>query len=176
MAIAVGIGSNTSYQKSSPFSIVQGAVLCLSEHIGVISDLSRVWQSPAWPLGSGPGFLNAVVLIQSDMQANDVLARLLMIEEQFGRVRDARNQNAPRTLDLDIIDHHGQVIDQPDLTVPHPRMHERAFVLGPLLDVTPDWHHPVTNALGHDLLTACAAAQNATPTNLELKIPIKGGI
>ena len=83
-----------------------------------------------------PPFVNACALVETRLAARALLDGLLAIERRHGRVREI--PNGPRTLDLDIVLYGGAVIDEPGLTVPHPRAHERAFVLAPLADVWPD--------------------------------------
>ena len=83
-----------------------------------------------------PAFVNACALVDTALGAHDLLARLLAIERRHGRVRDV--PNGPRTLDLDIVLYGGESLHEPGLTIPHPRAHERAFVLAPLLEVWPD--------------------------------------
>ncbi len=83
-----------------------------------------------------PAFVNACALVETALGARELLARLLAIERRHGRVRDV--PNGPRTLDLDIVLYGGEALHEPGLTVPHPRAHERAFVLAPLLEVWPD--------------------------------------
>jgi 2-amino-4-hydroxy-6-hydroxymethyldihydropteridine diphosphokinase len=82
-----------------------------------------------------PDYLNAVLLVQTGLPARDLLDAIHAIEASFGRVRAERF--GPRTLDIDIICYAGQVSDDPELTLPHPRAHERAFVLAPWLDIDP---------------------------------------
>ncbi len=103
---------------------------------------SGLWQSPAWPPGSdAPDYLNAVIAVKYDGTAETLLKTLHEIETALGRVRTVRN--APRTLDLDILDFSGQIIDSADLTLPHPRMLSRGFVLFPLEEIEPEWVDPV---------------------------------
>jgi 2-amino-4-hydroxy-6-hydroxymethyldihydropteridine diphosphokinase len=83
-----------------------------------------------------PDFVNACALVETQLAPRALLDALLALEQRQGRVRDIRN--GPRTLDLDIVLYGDQVIDEPGLKVPHPRAHERAFVLRPLLEVWPD--------------------------------------
>ena len=83
-----------------------------------------------------PPFVNACALVETRLSARALLDALLAVEKRHGRVREM--PNGPRTLDLDIVLYGGAVIDEPGLTVPHPRAHERAFVLAPLADVWPD--------------------------------------
>lgn len=84
----------------------------------------------------GPDFINAVVALDTDLPPLDLLVRLQAIEAAAGRERPYRN--APRTLDLDLLSHGEQVLDTPSLTLPHPRMDQRAFVLVPLAEIAPD--------------------------------------
>lgn len=101
---------------------------------------SRIYETQ--PVG-GPRqgkYLNAVWKIQTGLSAQNLLAELLKIEKELGRVRKERN--APRTVDLDILFYNNAVIETPGLCVPHPRLHERDFVLRPLMDICPDFVHP----------------------------------
>ena len=102
-----------------------------------------------------PDFINAVCLLATDLPPHDLLAALHDIESRFGRERSFRN--APRTLDLDIIDFDGRILSEEHLTLPHPRAHERSFVMLPLAEVAPDYHLPgygraaeLAAALGND--------------------------
>jgi 2-amino-4-hydroxy-6-hydroxymethyldihydropteridine diphosphokinase len=83
-----------------------------------------------------PAFINACALVETALGARELLTRLLAIERHHGRLRDV--PNGPRTLDLDIVLYGAEALHEPGLTVPHPRAHERAFVLAPLLEVWPD--------------------------------------
>ncbi len=96
---------------------------------------------------TGPDYLNAVALVRTGLDAHDLLRELQAIELTHGRERSHRN--APRTLDLDLLLHADDVIHTDTLTLPHPRMHERAFVLRPLLDVAPDIRIPGLGAASH---------------------------
>ena len=93
---------------------------------------------------------------ENKVSALNLLMRLLKLEEQFERVRaeDAELNPAPRTLDLDLLDWHGTVLNAPSLVLPHPKMHLRAFVLAPLAEVAPAWMHPVSAKTVRQLLDA----------------------
>lgn len=101
---------------------------------------SRCFSSAPVPVSDQPRYVNMVVRFEAAIAPPDLLAALQAIEREFGRVRGA--PNAARTLDLDIIDMGGLVRAAPDPILPHPRAHERAFVLLPLRDVAPCWVHP----------------------------------
>jgi len=102
---------------------------------------SSVWETP--PLGPPqPDYLNAAVALDTELDALALLRRLHEIEAAAGRTRGPE-RNQARPLDLDLLLFGGLVIDAPDITLPHPRMHERAFVLGPLAEIAPNELHPV---------------------------------
>jgi 2-amino-4-hydroxy-6-hydroxymethyldihydropteridine diphosphokinase len=129
---------------------LQGCVQAIAR----LRDTDVVAVSPVYetaPVGGPPqpDYLNAVLLIQTGLPPRDLLAAIYGIEADFGRVRAERF--GPRTLDVDIIDYAGQVSDDPALTLPHPRAHERAFVLAPWHDLDPDaalpGHGPIAGLL-----------------------------
>ena len=97
---------------------------------------------------SGPDYVNAAVLVETTLEPMALLRACQAIENAHGRVRPAGVVNAPRTLDLDVIAYEGTVSDDPVLTLPHPRMHERLFVLVPIADLLPDWRLPDGRTVG----------------------------
>ncbi|CAN5275866.1 MAG: 2-amino-4-hydroxy-6-hydroxymethyldihydropteridine diphosphokinase [Nocardioides sp.] len=131
----IAIGSNLGERLAS----LQGAVDALADTPEVwITDISPVYETE--PIGCPPGsenFLNAVVLIDTTMSSARLMDRALAIEDAFDRVRDT-GPNAPRTLDVDVISVGDRISSDAFITLPHPRVSERAFVLQPWLDVEPD--------------------------------------
>jgi 2-amino-4-hydroxy-6-hydroxymethyldihydropteridine diphosphokinase len=128
---------------------------------GRVLRCSPVYETaPQGPIREQPPFLNAVCAVATGLPARDLLTRLLEVERSLGRVRDV--PQGPRTIDLDLLLYGAAVVDEPGLELPHPRLHERAFVLVPLLDLAPDLHHPRTGA---SLRALCAGLrdQAATP-------------
>ena len=105
-----------------------------------LSARSRSYRTPPWGLVEQPDFINAAARLETTLTPRELLDALLAIEARAGRVRGARN--GPRILDLDLLLYGERVIDEPDLVVPHPRLHERAFVLLPLADVAPELKVP----------------------------------
>ena len=126
-----------------------------------ITAQSDLWRSKAWPDPSQPAYLNAVFAIETQLSATELMRTLLEIEQSFGRERSV--PNAPRTLDLDLIAYGVEVIDQPDLIVPHPRAADRRFVMGPLSQVAPAWVHPVLGKTALALFEAATVGLDAHP-------------
>ena len=137
--VYIALGANLSNPKET-FSL---AVHSLEEAGVRVEAVSGLWQSPAWPAGSGqPDYINACAKLSFTSPAPDLLAILQRIETQHGRVRTVRN--AARTLDLDILDFGGEIVKTADLELPHPRMLSRGFVLFPLAEIAPRWADPVS--------------------------------
>jgi 2-amino-4-hydroxy-6-hydroxymethyldihydropteridine diphosphokinase len=122
---------------------------------------SRWWRSAAWPDRAHPDYLNGVALVETSLPPREVMEALLRVEAAFGRRRGAAND--PRTLDLDLIAYGRTVVDEPGLTLPHPRAHERRFVMGPLAEVAPDWIHPELGATAAELAAAAVIGADAVP-------------
>lgn len=116
--------------------------------------LSGVWETEAWPQGSGqPDYYNAVAELDgAGLEPEPLYDVLQQIERAFGRER--REKWAPRTLDLDILAMDGFVGEFGAVTLPHPRMQDRAFVLAPLAELAPDWRHPASGLSVAELLAA----------------------
>ena len=145
-AIVIAMGSSLAGDYASGTALLEAA-LSRFEAAGLsIAGRSGWWRSAAWPDPSAPDYLNGVALVETSLSPQGVMAALLALEAQFGRTRGA--PNAPRTLDLDLIAYGREVVEEPGLVVPHPRAHERRFVMGPLAEVAPDWRHPVSGESG----------------------------
>jgi 3-oxoacyl-[acyl-carrier protein] reductase len=135
----IGLGSNLGDRQS----FLDKAVAALQEHdqLTFLQVSSYYETDPVGGPADSPLFLNAVVEIQTDLEPQQLLTVLLDIEQQLGRVR--REKNAPRNIDLDLLLYDDLIQDDPELTIPHPRMHERGFVLEPMAEIAPDVVHPV---------------------------------
>lgn len=164
--IIIALGANQPSKAGLPPATFYAAIDALNMRGVRLLRLSRLFNSPAWPDPSDPPFTNAIAAIETDLPPMALMEVLHEVETVFGRER--RLPNAPRPLDLDLIDYQGRVESPPGGPVlPHPRAAERAFVLAPLLDVAPDWRDPVSGKTGFQLLkTAEALGNRAFPAQI----------
>lgn len=132
---AIGLGANLGDAAGS----VRAAIDALVGLPGTaLQAVSRFYRTPAWGVTAQPDFINAVAMVDTELDARSLLDALLAIEREHGRVRVDGERWGPRTLDLDLLLYGDAVIDAPGLRVPHPHLHERAFALLPLLEIWPD--------------------------------------
>jgi 2-amino-4-hydroxy-6-hydroxymethyldihydropteridine diphosphokinase len=148
--IFIALGANIPSSAGSPADTFRAAVRALEARDVQVLEISRFHQTAAWPDPSDPPFTNAVARVGTSLQPLALLELLHEVETDFGRKRSA--PNAPRTLDLDLIDYGGR-IEKGRPRLPHPRVAERRFVLEPLAEVAPDWTHPVTGTPIAELLS-----------------------
>ncbi|MFF5423914.1 MULTISPECIES: 2-amino-4-hydroxy-6-hydroxymethyldihydropteridine diphosphokinase [unclassified Streptomyces] len=150
---------------------LQGAVDALADTPGLrVKAVSPVYETEPWGVepGSQPSYLNAVVLVKTTLPPSSLLERAHAVEEAFHRVREERW--GARTIDVDIITYADVVSDDPVLTLPHPRAHQRAFVLAPWNDVDPAALLPGHGAVA-DLLTSLGHTDVTPRDDLELRLP-----
>ncbi|MBT6123301.1 MAG: 2-amino-4-hydroxy-6-hydroxymethyldihydropteridine diphosphokinase [Candidatus Puniceispirillum sp.] len=160
--IYLGIGANlTPDGFDSPQAGCEAALDALSAKDIDVQKISRWFESAPVPISDQPWFKNAVVHATTTLNAADTLAALHEVETHFGRQRRIRNE--ARVLDIDLLDFGGMHSDDMSLQLPHPRMHQRAFVLLPLMDLVPDWVHPVTGKTIQSLIDALPDGQIIRP-------------
>jgi 2-amino-4-hydroxy-6-hydroxymethyldihydropteridine diphosphokinase len=158
----IALGSNVTGRFGSPAEAVEAAITAMQGIEIKLISRSRLYRSAAWPDPADPEFVNAMISVETSLAPDALLSRLHAIEVEFGRER--RHVNAPRTLDLDIVDYAGRVSAPDDSPIlPHPRLSDRAFVLLPLAEIAPDWRHPVTGRAIGDLIRALSDPQAAVP-------------
>jgi 2-amino-4-hydroxy-6-hydroxymethyldihydropteridine diphosphokinase len=129
----VGLGANLGDRERTLRAAVEA--LAAEEGIEVVA-ISTLRETEPVGVGEQPQFLNGAAALETTLSARELLDRLLEIEQRFGRVR-IPGEHGPRTLDLDLLLYGGEVIDEPGLALPHPRLHERRFVLEPLAELVP---------------------------------------
>ncbi|MEU1042161.1 2-amino-4-hydroxy-6-hydroxymethyldihydropteridine diphosphokinase [Streptomyces sp. NPDC005551] len=163
----ISLGSNLGNRLET----LQGAVDALEDTPGVrVKAVSPVYETEPWGVSpdSQPAYFNAVVVLKTTLPPSSLLERAHAVEEAFNRVRDERW--GPRTIDVDIIAYDGVVSDEPELTLPHPRAHERAFVLAPWHDVDPEAQLPGHGSVAG--LLGSLSRDGVTPrADLELRLP-----
>lgn len=167
--IIIALGANMPGPHGGPRETLVSAKKALEVFDIRILKSSRTWLTAPVPVSEQPWYHNEVVQIDTKLTPFALLETLQGVENDFGRIRMARN--APRVLDLDLIAYNDEIIDRPELIVPHPRAHERAFVLLPLQEIAPDWVHPVSGKTLSTLIAALPKGQEAKALEKEFDPP-----
>lgn len=157
MPALIGLGANIPSVAGQPAASLNAALAALAKAGVEITAVSPFYETEAWPDPAKPPFLNAVAAIRTVLQPFALLTLLHEVETTFGRKRSV--PNAARSLDLDLLDYAGMVLDG-SVILPHPRIAQRRFVLEPLKAVVPDWRHPVS---GQDLEALLKALPSRVP-------------
>ncbi len=180
----IALGANLSLRGCGPKVTLEQSIIAMSEAGLMIRSTSRFFATPCFPAGAGPDYVNAAVLIETDLTPQAVLDQLHRIEHDFERAREQRW--GMRTLDLDLVCWNDlvlpddaeyqrwltlppeeQVISAPEqLILPHPRLQDRAFVLVPMADIAPDWRHPVLDRTVMQMVAALPPGEVAEVTPL----------
>jgi len=129
------------------------AIGFIEKQIGKIIRRSGLYATAAWGNTNQPDFLNQVIIVQTKLTAAQTMQTILGIEKKMGRLRTVKN--APRIIDIDILFFNKEIIDEEQLTVPHPQLQNRRFVLVPLNELSPNFKHPVLNKTIHRLFIHC---------------------
>jgi 2-amino-4-hydroxy-6-hydroxymethyldihydropteridine diphosphokinase len=164
----LGLGGNLG----QPDEAIRQALVLLKDHPAVeVQSVSSFYQTE--PVGMSfnegvaiPWFVNAAAQVRTSLSPQELLALCLSVEHQLGRNRLPMNRGAgaaSRTLDVDLLFYGDQIIRQPGLSVPHPRMHERAFTLYPMRDIAPQWRHPELGRTIESLVQALPESSGLRP-------------
>ena len=140
--------------------ILQRAAECIAEQVGPIERASQICYSEAWGFTCEEEFANQAILVSTVLAADEVLMKTQAIERELGRDREAESEEklltgeryASRVVDIDIIFYDDIVVESEKLTLPHPLMHEREFVLRPMLEVAAEWRHPIIGLTVEEML------------------------
>jgi 2-amino-4-hydroxy-6-hydroxymethyldihydropteridine diphosphokinase len=150
--VFLGLGSNLGRRDET----LHAAKKLIGESIGAVIRASSVYETEPWGFESDKEFLNMVLVVETDLPPSGILGRILMIESQLGRTRYRCGFHyLSRSIDIDILFYDNEILDQESLKIPHPRLHERRFVMVPLAEIAPDQIHPVFKKTILELLREC---------------------
>lgn len=150
--ILIALGANLSSRAGAPAQTLKAALADLEQAGVTFVKVSAFIETAAWPDPSEPPFINAAASLQTALDPLALLELLLATETAYGRVRS--RLNAPRPLDLDLLVHGDTVLTSERLSLPHPLMARRRFVLEPLAEIAPNWRHPVTGMTAAEMLAS----------------------
>ena len=146
--VYLALGSNVGNRAAN----LKAAIAALPPQMEVMAK-SRVYETPPWGYANQEKFLNQVLQVQTYLKPEQLLKHLKRLEVALGR--EASFQNGPRLIDIDILFFDDLVFESPIVTIPHPRLHERGFVLMPLMDLAPDLVHPLKKQSIRELIAFC---------------------
>jgi 2-amino-4-hydroxy-6-hydroxymethyldihydropteridine diphosphokinase len=122
--------------------------------------LSGIWETEPVGAAAGPEwFCNAAAVAETGLDARATLVACLRVEREMGRVRGPGSEGGSRTIDIDLLAWANEIVDSPELTLPHPRLHVRRFVLAPLAEIAPGWRHPITGRTVAEMLGELPAGE-----------------
>ncbi|MCF8496317.1 MAG: 2-amino-4-hydroxy-6-hydroxymethyldihydropteridine diphosphokinase [Alphaproteobacteria bacterium] len=167
--ILIALGANLPGRFGPPEESLREALSVLEGRRVKVVRVSSIWESAPVPLSDQPRYRNAAAQLDTVLEPLELLRLLKDVERDFGRTDSV--QNAPRVLDLDLLAYREILLRdaQEDLLLPHPRLHERAFVLYPLAEIAPDWVHPVLKLSTRTLL-------DRLPENQDINRSLRGDI
>jgi len=137
------------------FKLLSQAKFEIQKEIGQIEKESSIYETAAWGFKSENDFLNQVIMISTDFNAIEILKLCQEIENKLGRTRESE-QYASRTMDIDILFYNDEIIDFPELKIPHIQLHKRKFTLEPLSEIAPKFVHPSLSKTMKGLLQECS--------------------
>ena len=136
-------------------SAIYQALFEISQRVGEITAKSKVYETEAWGVENQQAYLNQCIEVKTLLSPDELITTLLSIEQYLGRVRSLNGVYEPRTIDIDILFYNHAIIENEQLTIPHPRLQLRKFVLIPLNEICSNYLHPLLNKTIFNLLSQC---------------------
>lgn len=153
--VVLSLGSNQGNRREN----IENCIQLIHQKIGLIVCASKVYESPSWGFSSD-AFYNCALLLHTSFSSEKILRKITAIENELGRVRKNSNSYEARMIDIDIIAIEDQIFNSENLTIPHPQMQNRLFVLVPMLDLKLEWQHPILHKSVSELLDLCEDKSN----------------
>lgn len=145
------LGGNIGNRETS----IQLAISEINKIIGQVVSASHIYQTEAWGVVNQQAYLNICIKVYTEINSSELILKLLDIEKNLGRERNSNEIYASRTIDIDILFFNNEIVSNQTLTIPHPRLHLRKFVLIPLCEIIPNYLHPILNKSILNLLNEC---------------------
>lgn len=149
--VYLALGSNRGDRQNNLLT----AIKKLEEEAGKIALVSSLYETQPWQMNDATHFLNQVILLDTGLTAPNLIKVIFTIEESLGRARSNSNVYEPRTIDIDILFFNNEILNSSILTIPHPQIAKRRFVLEPLSEIAPAYIHPQLNKSVTELLSSC---------------------
>ncbi|MBU2612019.1 MAG: 2-amino-4-hydroxy-6-hydroxymethyldihydropteridine diphosphokinase [Chloroflexi bacterium] len=146
--IYLALGTNLGNRRAN----LRAAIAAMHPVVHILAE-SPIYETPPWGITDQPAFLNMALKGETHLAPLSLLAHLKHLELELGRTPSIRY--GPRQIDMDILFYDDLILDTPELVIPHPHLHERAFVLVPLADIAPDYYHPVLEKTVREMLASC---------------------
>jgi len=169
--IHLNIGSNLNSIHGSRFDNILIAIQLLIKAKIKIEKISNFYETPSYPNQKLPKFLNIGILVTKNLSYLKLYKDINLIQKKIGRLKTKKND--PRVIDIDIIDFNGLIKDSKNITLPHPRAHLRNFVLYPILEIDPNWSHPIFRKNAQFLINNLSQKSRIEITRLHKNVKIK---
>ena len=165
--VVLSIGSNQGNRLAN----IESCIALIHQEVGTVIEVSKLYETPAWGFESD-AFYNCALLLHSNLSAQKILNQVLKVEKQLGRIRSNQEGYQSRIIDIDLIVFDNEIIESEKLTIPHPLMQNRNFVLLPMLDLKLDWKHPVFHKTINELIASTPDDSSCTVVQ-DLKSPLQ---